>query len=61
MVIANDVNEPGAGFAVDTNRVTVVDHHGAVELPAGTKAKVAHRILDRVIALEASIRGRGRS
>jgi phosphopantothenoylcysteine decarboxylase/phosphopantothenate--cysteine ligase len=60
MVIANDVSEPGAGFAVDTNRVTVVDHHGAVELPAGTKAEVAHRILDRVIALEASTRGRGR-
>ena len=50
MVIANDVSEPGAGFGVDTNRVTVVDHDGAVELPAGTKAEVAHRILDRVVA-----------
>jgi phosphopantothenoylcysteine decarboxylase/phosphopantothenate--cysteine ligase len=45
-VIANDVGEPGAGFAVDTNRVTIVDHGGVVELPAGTKAEVAHRILD---------------
>jgi phosphopantothenoylcysteine decarboxylase/phosphopantothenate--cysteine ligase len=50
MIIANDVSEPGAGFAVDTNRVTVVDHHGVIELPAGTKAEVAHRILDRVVA-----------
>jgi phosphopantothenoylcysteine decarboxylase/phosphopantothenate--cysteine ligase len=50
MVIANDVSEPGAGFAVDTNRVTVVDHDGAAALPAGTKAEVAHRILDRVVA-----------
>jgi hypothetical protein len=31
--------------------VTVVDHAGAVELPAGTKAEVAHRILDRVAGL----------
>jgi len=56
LVIANDVSEPGAGFAVDTNRVTVVDHHGAVELPAGTKAEVAHRILDRVVAFSAAKR-----
>jgi phosphopantothenoylcysteine decarboxylase/phosphopantothenate--cysteine ligase len=52
LVVANDVSEPGAGFAVDTNRVTVVDHTGAVELPAGTKAEVAHRILDRVLAFQ---------
>jgi phosphopantothenoylcysteine decarboxylase/phosphopantothenate--cysteine ligase len=54
MVVANDISEPGAGFAVDTNRVTVVDHAGATELPAGTKAEVAHRILDRMAALQAS-------
>jgi phosphopantothenoylcysteine decarboxylase / phosphopantothenate---cysteine ligase len=51
MIVANDVAEPGAGFAVDTNRVTLVDAAGAVEVPAGTKAVVAHRILDRVVAL----------
>ena len=51
LVIANDVAEPGAGFAVDTNRVTVVDSNGAVELPAGTKAEVAHRILDRMVGM----------
>jgi phosphopantothenoylcysteine decarboxylase/phosphopantothenate--cysteine ligase len=50
LVIANDVSEAGAGFAVDTNRVTIVDRDGVAELPAGTKAEVAHRILDRVIA-----------
>jgi phosphopantothenoylcysteine decarboxylase/phosphopantothenate--cysteine ligase len=54
MVIANDVSEPGAGFAVDTNRVTVVDHQGVVELPAGTKAEVAHRILDRIVSIAGS-------
>jgi len=51
LIVANDVSEPGAGFAVDTNRVTLVDAAGAVEVPAGTKQVVAHRILDRVVAL----------
>jgi len=58
MVVANDVSEPGAGFAVDTNRVTVVDHGGAVELPAGPKTFVAHRILDRLVALSSARRAR---
>ena len=51
MVVANDVSEPGAGFGVDTNHVTVVDHRGVTAVPPGTKAEVAHRILDRVIAM----------
>lgn len=48
LVIANDVSAPDAGFAVDTNRVIAVDASGAVELPFGSKAAVAHRILDVV-------------
>ncbi len=51
LVVANDVSEPGSGFAVDTNRVTLVDASGAIEVPAGTKAEVAHRILDHVVAM----------
>lgn len=54
LVVANDVAEPGSGFAVDTNRVTLVDSSGAEEVPAGTKAIVAHRILDRVVAMLAA-------
>ncbi len=51
LVVANDVSEPGSGFAVDTNRVTLVDTSGAIEVPAGTKSEVAHRILDHVVAM----------
>lgn len=54
LVVANDVSEPGSGFAVDTNRVTLVDASGAIEVPAGTKNEVAHRILDHVVAMRAS-------
>jgi phosphopantothenoylcysteine decarboxylase/phosphopantothenate--cysteine ligase len=51
LIVANDVTEPGAGFAVDTNRVVLVDAGGDTPLPPGTKAQVAHAILDRVAAL----------
>src|SRR5262249_16915321 len=49
LVVANNVAEAGAGFAVDTNHVTLVDLEGAVDVPAGPKAEVAHRILDRIV------------
>ena len=56
LIVANDVSEHGSGFAVDTNRVTLVDVSGAEEIPAGTKAEVAHRILDRVVAMRGALR-----
>lgn len=52
LIAANDVTAPDAGFGVDTNRVTILDCQGGVqELPLLTKYDVAHRILDRVVAL----------
>jgi phosphopantothenoylcysteine decarboxylase/phosphopantothenate--cysteine ligase len=51
LIVANDVTEPGAGFAVDTNRVVLVEPGGDTPLPAGAKTLVAHGILDRVVAL----------
>ena len=51
MIVANDVTEPGAGFAVDTNRVVLVEAGGDTPLPAGSKREVAHWILDRVVQL----------
>lgn len=48
-VIANDALEPGAGFGVDTNRVTILSPGGAEEtLPLLAKRDVAEAILDRV-------------
>ncbi|HZP57630.1 MAG TPA: bifunctional phosphopantothenoylcysteine decarboxylase/phosphopantothenate--cysteine ligase CoaBC [Dehalococcoidia bacterium] len=55
LIAANDVSAPQAGFAVDTNLVTLIDKDGAVEeLPLLTKYEVGNRILDRVAALLAS-------
>lgn len=58
LVVANDVSEPGSGFAVDTNRVTLVDSSGAIEVPIGSKFEVAHRILDHVVAMRAAQQAR---
>ncbi len=50
--VVNDATEPGAGFEVATNRVTLLHRGGAaVELPLLTKHEVAERILDRVVPL----------
>ena len=46
MIVANDVTEKGAGFGVDTNRVTFVRKDGSVDrLPLMTKLAVARRIV----------------
>jgi phosphopantothenoylcysteine decarboxylase/phosphopantothenate--cysteine ligase len=52
LVAANDVTVEGSGFASDTNDVVLVDRDGGVEkLGFASKYEVAHRILDRVVAL----------
>lgn len=48
LIVANDVSQPGAGFDVDTNVVTLIDDDGRETLPLMTKADVAARILDRL-------------
>ena len=46
LVVANDVTLPGAGFGVDTNRVTFVFPNGCAEpLPLMSKYAVARRIV----------------
>jgi phosphopantothenoylcysteine decarboxylase/phosphopantothenate--cysteine ligase len=52
LLVVNDAREPGAGFEVETNRVTVLDRSGvADELPLLPKSEVAERILERVAML----------
>ena len=56
IVVANDATEPGAGFGVDTNRISLIARDGSVEvLPLLSKHEVADAILDRV---EGLLRGR---
>ncbi|HSB37648.1 MAG TPA: phosphopantothenoylcysteine decarboxylase [Gaiellaceae bacterium] len=52
LLVANDVAEPGSGFATDTNRVAILAADGSREdLPLLTKREVAERLLDRVARL----------
>jgi phosphopantothenoylcysteine decarboxylase/phosphopantothenate--cysteine ligase len=49
LIAANDVSAADAGFAVDTNRVTLLSADGSVEaLPLMAKEEVAHEIWDQV-------------
>jgi phosphopantothenoylcysteine decarboxylase/phosphopantothenate--cysteine ligase len=49
LIVVNDATESGAGFAVDTNRVTFIDAEGRLEeQPLLQKGEVADLILDRV-------------
>ena len=52
LIVANDVSAPDAGFAVDTNRIVILDRDGGRdELPLLSKYDCSQRILDRVAAL----------
>jgi len=49
LIVANDALVAGAGFEVDTNRVTIIDRDGGRrELPLRSKSEVAEAILDAV-------------
>lgn len=54
LIVVNDATEPGAGFSVDTNRVTFIDRDGRADAqPLLGKIEVADLILDRVERLMA--------
>jgi phosphopantothenoylcysteine decarboxylase/phosphopantothenate--cysteine ligase len=50
LIVANDVSASDSGFAVDTNRVVLLDNWGESELlPLLSKADVAQRIIARLL------------
>ena len=52
MIVANDITAEDAGFAVDDNRVIILDREGSIDrLPLMSKYDVGVKILDRVIPL----------
>jgi phosphopantothenoylcysteine decarboxylase/phosphopantothenate--cysteine ligase len=55
LLVVNDATEEGAGFYVDTNRVTVLSRDGVGEsLPLLPKREVAARLWDRVAAIRSA-------
>lgn len=51
MIVANDVTADGAGFAADTNIVTLVTKHAQKPLEKMSKREVAERIWDEAVSL----------
>jgi len=52
LIVANDISAADAGFAVDTNRVTILDAGGGEEvLPLISKSEVAQFVIERVVGL----------
>jgi phosphopantothenoylcysteine decarboxylase / phosphopantothenate---cysteine ligase len=54
MIVANDISIEGLGFESDRNAATLVSHDGLEVVPAGPKAALAGRILDRTEQLLAA-------
>ncbi len=55
-IVANDVTAPGAGFGVDTNRVTVLTREGPPRELAGSKREVARGILSLLLETPSATR-----
>jgi len=52
MIVANDITASDSGFAVDTNRVTLIKRSGEIEsLPLLLKSQVAERVLSEVSSM----------
>jgi phosphopantothenoylcysteine decarboxylase/phosphopantothenate--cysteine ligase len=47
-IVLNSLLDKGAGFGVDTNKVTFIDAAGHEQLPLMPKSEVAERIADRI-------------
>tara|TARA_B100001750_G_scaffold132870_1_gene105616 strand:+ start:557 stop:1750 length:1194 start_codon:yes stop_codon:yes gene_type:complete len=52
LIIANDISQPGTGFASDFNQVSIIDRKGIITpLPLLPKSEVAWQILDVILDL----------
>lgn len=54
MIAANNVKDAGAGFACDTNLLTLITPDSAEHLPLMSKFDAAHRLLDEIIQRRAA-------
>ncbi len=48
-IVLNSLNDKGAGFRCDTNKISIIDCHGKTDYPLKSKAEVAADIVDRLV------------
>ena len=51
LLVANDITAPDAGFAIDSNRVVVLDSEGGLQRIESSKASIGAQIIQRVGSL----------
>ena len=50
MIVLNSLNDQGAGFGYDTNKVTIIERNGQrTDLPLQSKTEIARRIVEAVV------------
>ncbi len=50
-IVLNSLNDKGAGFRCDTNKITIIDCNGTTPYPLKTKQEVASDIVDKLVSL----------
>lgn len=50
-IVLNSLNDKGAGFRCDTNKITILDASGATPYPLKSKQEVASDIIDKLSAI----------
>ena len=50
-IVLNSLNDKGAGFRVDTNKISIIDRESTTDFPLKSKAEVAKDIIDRLVTL----------
>ena len=48
-IVLNSLNDKGAGFRVDTNKITIIDKEGETPYPLKNKSEVAGDIINRLV------------
>lgn len=48
-IVLNSLNDAGAGFRHDTNKISIIDRRGKTDYPLKPKTEVAHDIVNRLI------------
>lgn len=51
MIVANNLKDDGAGFGVDTNKVTIITENNTDSLDVMTKKEAAEKIIDAALSL----------
>lgn len=54
-IVLNSLNDKGAGFRYDTNKVSIIDREGKQDYPLKSKAEVATDIVDHLVKILKSV------